>query len=218
MALLIVADRQPNDTHCRNNVDEMALTQMSGESRLQLCDKKKLGIVLWKLRWVAAAMFLCFVVTMFCPVFTARILSSHPSQATPTLFQPAAFIPFAFMLWNAGNLIGSISTIYSPSRFQNPALLFVASVLRIGLLSLYLLCNRFGESRRYPLANDLFYLLIVQLPLGTTNGWLSTACIMGCGSLVEDSEAETATSLMGLTLVVGLTCGSVLSFITAGSL
>ncbi|KAJ4304335.1 hypothetical protein N0V88_001948 [Collariella sp. IMI 366227] len=66
--------------------------------------------LLSKLRWLAASVALCFIVTMSFPVFTAKILSVHPRPHLlhqPHLL-PGAFIPLAFFFWNLGDLAGRL--------------------------------------------------------------------------------------------------------------
>ena len=64
-------------------------------------------------------------------------------------------------------------------------------------------------------SSDLFYLLVVQLLYGLTNGWLGSSCMMASGDWVDDGEREAAGGFMGLCLVIGLTTGSILSFSVA---
>jgi len=166
-----------------------------------------------KLHWLAAAVFMCFAVTMFFPVFTAQIVSNMPPDEAPRLFQPASFIPLAFLLWNAGDLSGRLSTLLPFSLRDRPALLFVVSVARLVFLPLYMLCNVRGRGAVIP--SDVFYLFVVQLGFGLTNGWLGSSCMMAAPEWVEDGEREATGGFMGLNLVAGLTVGSLLSFTAA---
>ncbi|KAI4137724.1 MAG: hypothetical protein LQ341_005013 [Variospora aurantia] len=61
-----------------------------------------------KLRYLALAVFLCFTVTMFFPIFTQQILSVRARDTAPRLLQSDCFIPLAFLFWNAGDLIGRL--------------------------------------------------------------------------------------------------------------
>ncbi len=166
-----------------------------------------------KLHWLAAAVFMCFAVTMFFPVFTAQIVSNMPPDEAPRLFQPASFIPLAFLFWNAGDLSGRLSTLLPFSLRNRPALLFVVSIARLIFLPLYLLCNVRG--RGAIVSSDVFYLFVVQLGFGLTNGWLGSSCMMAAPDWVEDGEREATGGFMGLNLVAGLTVGSLLSFTAA---
>ncbi|KAG6024493.1 hypothetical protein E4U41_001776 [Claviceps citrina] len=172
-----------------------------------------------KLRWLAAGVATTFAVTMFFPVFTAKILSVHQGQgdgdgALSALFRPAAFIPLGFLFWNLGDLAGRVATM-RPSPLQDrPPVLFLLAVARAALVPLYLLCNIRG--RGAVVSSDLFYLFVVQLVFGLTNGWLGSSLMMASGRVVDEAERETAGALMGLFLVIGLTVGSLLSFTASG--
>lgn len=167
-----------------------------------------------KLRWVSASVFLCFVVAMFFPVFTAKILSVRDERESGRLFAPGAFIPLGFFFWNLGDLAGRVSTMLPFSLRHRPKALFAISVARLLFLPMYLLCNLHGDGAAVP--SDLFYLLVVQFPFGLTNGWLGSSAMMAAGEWVAEGEREAAGGFMGLCLVAGLAAGSVLSFTAAG--
>ncbi|KAK3995992.1 catalase-like domain-containing protein [Cladorrhinum sp. PSN332] len=168
-----------------------------------------------KLKWVSASVFMSFVVTMFFPVFTAKILSirtEDPNSAR--IFEPGAFIPLGFFFWNLGDLAGRVSTMLPFSLRHKPKWLFAISMARWGFLPLYLLCNIGG--RGAVVGSDLFYLVVVQIPFGLTNGWLGSSAMMAAGEWVSEWEREAAGGFMGMCLVAGLSVGSVLSFSVAG--
>ncbi|TGJ82200.1 hypothetical protein E0Z10_g6543 [Xylaria hypoxylon] len=166
-----------------------------------------------KLYWCSAAIFTCFVIAMFFPVLTPKILSvTPPSKANP-LLAPAIFIPLALFFWNLGDLVGRGSALLLP--FRGPqAMLFAMSVARILFLPLYTLCNIHGRGAVIP--SDLFYLLLVQFPYGLTTGWLASNCMMNACERVDKGERELVGGLMALCLMAGLTFGSLLSFTVAG--
>ncbi|KAH8673703.1 nucleoside transporter-domain-containing protein [Xylariales sp. PMI_506] len=166
-----------------------------------------------KLHWLAAAVFMCFAVAMFFPVFTPKILSVHPPDANSPLLQPAAFIPLGFFFWNLGDLGGRSGALILSLR-QRPGLLFIISIARILFLPLYALCNIHGKGAI--INSDVFYLLFVQFPFGLTGGWLGSNCMMAAGEWVDEGEREASGGFMGLCLVAGLTFGSLLSFTAAG--
>ncbi|KAK4106446.1 hypothetical protein N658DRAFT_413830 [Parathielavia hyrcaniae] len=174
-----------------------------------------LPTLLVKLRWLAASVFTCFAVTMFFPVFTAKILSVHDPSRAGKLFAPGAFIPLAFFFWNLGDLAGRVSTMLPRFSLRHrPRLLFGIGLARAGLLPLYLMCNLHGKGA--VVGSDLFYLLLVQFPFGLTNGWLGSSSMMAAGEWVAEDEREAAGGFMGMCLVGGLAVGSVLSFTAAG--
>ncbi|KAK0766832.1 hypothetical protein N5P37_000560 [Trichoderma harzianum] len=164
--------------------------------------------LLKKLRWLAFGVALVFAVTMFFPVFTVKILSVHKDGGI--LFQPAVFIPVGFLFWNIGDLLGRIATMLPFSLSHRPVLLFALAAARIALLPLYLLCNINGRGAIIP--SDFFYLFIVQLVFGLTNGWVGSSFMIASGEWVEDNEREATGGFMGLCLVAGLASGSLLSF------
>ncbi|KAK3902008.1 nucleoside transporter-domain-containing protein [Staphylotrichum tortipilum] len=174
-----------------------------------------LTVLLGKLRWLAAAVAMCFVVTMFFPVFTAKILSVNDRKGASRVFLPGAFIPLAFFFWNLGDLAGRVSTMFPALSLRHrPRWLFAFSLARWVVLPLYGLCNLHG--RGAVVESDLFYLGVVQVLFGVTNGWLGSSAMMAAGEWVGEGEQEAAGGFMSLCLVGGLTVGSVLSFSAAG--
>jgi len=168
-----------------------------------------------KLFWLASAVFLTFAITMLFPVFTQRIVSVRPYDQQPPILQPPSFIPLAFLFWNTGDLIGRLLTaIPSLSLVRRPKLLLLLAACRIVFLGLYHLCNI--RDRGAIVNSDFFYLVIVQLLFGLTNGFLGSTCMIGAGEWVEAEEREAAGGFMGLALVAGLTVGSLASFAAAG--
>jgi solute carrier family 29 (equilibrative nucleoside transporter), member 1/2/3 len=163
-----------------------------------------------KLHWLAAAVAMCFAATMFFPVFTAQIISVRPADDTSRLFQPTSFIPLAFLFWNTGDLLGRLAALLPFSLRHRPAALFVFSIARLLFIPLYLLCNVGGHGA--VVNSDIFYLFIVQLGFGLTNGWLGSSCMMAAPEWVDEGEREATGGFMGLNLVAGLTVGSLLSF------
>ncbi|KAH7170424.1 nucleoside transporter-domain-containing protein [Dactylonectria macrodidyma] len=190
-------------------VERMAESMQSIEDAERAARK---GSSMWhlflKLHWLAAGVATTFMATMFFPVFTTKIRSVQEDNGL--LFHPAAFIPLAFFFWNLGDFCGRMATILPFTLQHRPFALFALAVARFGILPLYLLCNIGG--RGAIVSSDFFYLFVVQILFGVTNGWLGSSCMMASGEWVEESEREAAGGFMGLCLVAGLTCGSLLSF------
>ncbi|KAF2144290.1 uncharacterized protein K452DRAFT_325483 [Aplosporella prunicola CBS 121167] len=174
--------------------------------------------LLRKLFWLATAVFLTFAVTMIYPIFTQEIQSVRSGTAdTPRLLQPDAFIPLAFLFWNAGDLLGRIlPAVPALSLTSHPRAVFALAAARIVFLPLYLLCNVKG--RGAVLASDAVYLVLVQLLFGLSNGFVGSTCMMGAVEYVGEDEREAAGGFMGLCLVSGLTAGSLLSFVVSWAL
>ena len=168
-----------------------------------------------KLHWLANSVFLTYAITMFFPVFTQQITSTRaPDPPPPRLLQPACFIPLAFLFWNTGDLAGRLLTL-APSfaLLRWPRTLLALSLARVLWIPLYLLCNIHSAGAAVP--SDTFYLVVVQLLFGLSNGYLGSSCMMGAGEWVDVEEREAAGGFMGLMLVGGLTVGSLLSFLVA---
>ncbi|KAI4103629.1 MAG: hypothetical protein LQ339_004158 [Xanthoria mediterranea] len=167
-----------------------------------------------KLRYISMAVFLCFAVTMFFPIFTQQILSVRPQDTAPRLLKPSCFIPLAFLFWNTGDLIGRLLTgIPQLALGRWPRTLFLLSALRLVFIPMYLLCN--VRASGAAIDSDTFYLIVVQFLFGLTNGYIGSSCMMGAGEWVEKEEREAAGGFMGLMIVGGLTTGSLMSFLAA---
>lgn len=173
-----------------------------------------LTLLFRKLRWLASAVFLTFAVTMTFPVLTQRILSVRPPATAPALFQPPSFIPLAFLFWNSGDLLGRlIPAIPRLSLVSRPKIVLCLAVARIVFIPMYQLCNIRGQGA--VVQSDAFYLLVVQLLFGLSNGYLGSICMIGAAEWVDEEEKEAAGGFMSLCLVAGLTVGSFASFIVA---
>jgi equilibrative nucleoside transporter 1/2/3 len=167
-----------------------------------------------KLNWLPPTIFTSFLITMFFPVFTEKVHSVIPADRAPRLLQPATFIPLGFLVWNSGDLLGRLLTIFSHTFRPRPGALFAFALLRAGFIPLYLLCNIDG--RGAIVNSDIFYLVVVQIGFGVTNGWLGSSTMIAAQSYVDQAEREATGGFMALNLVAGLTAGSLLSFLVAG--
>jgi equilibrative nucleoside transporter 1/2/3 len=176
-----------------------------------------------RLKWLALAVYLCFTVTMVYPVFTVKVQSVHDPATRSRIFEPELFIPLAFLFWNMGDLIGRMSPIVPAfaRAADYPRALFAFSVSRLIFIPMYLACNirsgRDAAENNAVINSDFFYLFIVQLGFGLTNGFLGSACMMGAGQYVTADEREAAGGFMSMMLVAGLATGSLLSFLFSGA-
>lgn len=167
--------------------------------------------LLKKLIWLSGGVFVTFAITMVFPVFTQRILSVRPPSEQPAILQPPSFIPLALLFWNIGDLTGRLITaVPSLSLVLRPRVILALAVSRIVFVGLYHLCNLRGEGAI--VNSDFFYLVVVQLLFGLSNGYIGSTCMIGASVWVDEEEREAAGGFMGLCLVSGLAFGSVLSF------
>ncbi|KAK4624326.1 Nucleoside transporter FUN26 [Fulvia fulva] len=207
-SVLLARNRQPKKLQNGNTPDDTG----DSEGRKSI----PLLYLLRKLIWLASGVFVTFAVTMVFPVFTQRIVSVRPPQDQPPILQPASFIPLALLFWNMGDLAGRmITAVPSLSLTRRPRLVFVMALLRIVWVGGYHLCNIRGEGAI--VNSDFFYLVVIQLLFGMSNGYLGSTCMIAAGEWVEDEEREAAGGFMGLCLVAGLTVGSLLSFFITGT-
>lgn len=171
-----------------------------------------LGTLFRKLHWEAGSVAICFVATIaFFPVFTGKILSTH-GEPHSRLFDAEVFIPLGFFCWNAGDLAGRTFTggAFNERIRSQPVIMFLFGCARFAFLPLYLLCNLHGGGA--VVNSDLFYLVLIQVPFGLSNGWLASNSMMAAAEVVDEGEREAAGGFMGLCLVAGLAVGSLLSF------
>ncbi|KAJ5477275.1 hypothetical protein N7539_007419 [Penicillium diatomitis] len=179
---------------------------------------KDKSVGLWtlfkKLRSLSIAVFLCLMITMmFFPVYTSRIVSVHDSEKS-RVYDSNVFIPLAFLFWNVGDLAGRVAVSYPGlSLAHRPKVALTLTVARVVFVPLYLLCNIDGSGAA--VQSDVFYMVVVQLLFGVTNGYLASSCMMGASVWVSPDEREAAGGFMSMMLVAGLAAGSFLSFLVA---
>jgi equilibrative nucleoside transporter 1/2/3 len=174
-------------------------------------------ISLWtlftKLRFLAFAVFVCFLVSMVFPVYTAEIQSVNDPTSS-RIYDPSVFIPLAFLFWNLGDLMGRMGVaIPGISLGQYPQVAAIAAIARVMFIPMYQLCNINGQGA--VVKSDCFY-FVVQFLFGATNGYLGTSCMMGASHWVVADERPAAGGFMSMVLVGGLAAGSLLSFSVAG--
>jgi equilibrative nucleoside transporter 1/2/3 len=168
---------------------------------------------MWRiLKWPASSNFLCLCIGSVSPVFASKIVSVVPEDTAPILQRHEAFIPLAIVLWNIGDLLGSVLAIFSGGLVRYPLAIFFLNLARLTLVPLYLLCNINGKGS---FAGDWFYLLVVQFTFGLTQGWLLATSMSGIPTRVEEEERESAGAFMGLAMVTGLIAGSFLALAAA---
>jgi equilibrative nucleoside transporter 1/2/3 len=167
-----------------------------------------------KLNWLSPTIFTCFLITMFFPVFTQKVVSVIPTDQAPRLLQPATFIPLGFLVWNSADLFGRLLTLLRFTSSPWPIVLFICALLRAGFIPLYLLCNIEGKGAI--VKSDAFYLFVVQFGFGVTNGFLGSTTMITARKYVDQAEQEATGGFMALNLVAGLTAGSLLSFSISG--
>lgn len=164
-----------------------------------------LTYLLSKLLVPSVTVFLVFSVTLAYPVFASRVLSSTfkmPSQL---------YIPLVFFVWNLGDLFGRISCAYPQLIVTKNKSLILYGVGRLLFLPLFTLLFAWKGH------NDVLYLLL-QFIFGITNGHLCSSTFIQMPNYVEEKEREAAGGFMTLSLSLGLSVGSLLSFVLSAIL
>ncbi|KAK6456675.1 nucleoside transporter-domain-containing protein [Scheffersomyces xylosifermentans] len=175
--------------------------------------------LLWsKLKYIVSTIFLTFSITLIFPVFASNIESTH-TDSTNKFFRKEIFIPFIYLIWNLGDLLGRILCGFPRLKMliTNPKTLLVYSISRLIFIPLFWTCNIHPYSaanKSSALINsDLWYILL-QLLFGISNGQLCTSCFMIVGDYCDnDDEKEAAGGFTTVFLSVGLAVGSVLSYL-----
>jgi equilibrative nucleoside transporter 1/2/3 len=180
-------------------------------SEEEICIRKSVPLLdlLWKLKLTSFALFFNFGITMVYPVVTQAILSVRP-EGSGRLFSPDVFIPTGFLLWNVGDLSGRLICGWDKLLIKDPRWQAILAVSRAAFVPLYFMCNIGGKGA--VVESDLFFWL-VQFCFGLGSGWIGSSCIITAPDHVEDDEKEACGGFMGLCLVLGLTTGSMLSFL-----
>ncbi|CDR43208.1 CYFA0S11e01530g1_1 [Cyberlindnera fabianii] len=162
-----------------------------------------------KLKFIVLSIVMSFVVTLIFPIFASNVTSVHTDWK---LTSDPIFIPFAFLVWNIGDLIGRIACGYENLVITNDVKLFVYTIARFVFVPFLLMCNLDSRKGHAVIKSDTFYLLI-QFLFGFTNGHSLSCAFMNVGPYVEDNEKEAAGGFSTVFLSVGLLLGSVLSYI-----
>jgi equilibrative nucleoside transporter 1/2/3 len=162
-----------------------------------------------KLKWSALAIFTVFLFSLVFPIFAGQVTSVHSGGR---LTEDSVFIPFAFFVWNLGDLTGRVVCSYPRLVVDSDKKLFTYSLLRSLLIPLFFLCNLQDATPRVP--SDLFY-LAVQFVFGFTNGHCVSSSFMGMGKYVSGEELEASGAFCNVFLSMGLLGGSLLSYVFA---
>jgi len=160
------------------------------------------------------AVLMCFLVTLGCfPALTVRVVSTVGEGAWANKF----FIPVScFVLFNVGDYMGrqTAEWVQWPKPGKKESVLVLAmSLLRIGFLPLFLLCNLSpGERTLVPVVfeSDTAY-LVIMTAFSLSNGYIGNICMMSAPQTVREHEGSTAASLMVALLGIGLGTGAFLS-------
>ena len=202
-----------SDDDDENQIEQDRFDDEEGEEYTDNLDTKS---VLFAIKGPVTCVFLTFTVTLaLFPSYISDLKSSHECENHIRLYNDL-YVPFSFVLFNVGDLIGRILAEYIPvDRIENFSRKLVAcAILRIALVPLFLMClTTTGRDNSMVIRSDIFS-LSVQLLFAITNGLFVSTSFMWSPQLVGTTTSlqERASETMTLALYFGLLCGSFLAF------
>lgn len=185
----------------------------SSSSAHAVSDKVDLFDLAFTVRYYAASIFFVFVVTLAVfPGITSSIHSVNPGLGR---FFRDLFTPFTLILFNAGDFVGRLLA----SRWHSTCATRVcgASLVRFAFFPLLMLCNLRNEHgaviTHVVFRSDVLALGIL-LACAVSNGLVSTLALMHYPRLLRSNkEKELGGTVMFFILSLGLTAGSLMSFV-----
>ncbi|EGZ21422.1 hypothetical protein PHYSODRAFT_313617 [Phytophthora sojae] len=188
-------------------LDEEDGGEGGGESKADMME------VAFKIRSYAAATFFIFIVTLgVFPGITSAIKSVHPDKG---LFFDKLFTPFTLILFNTSDFVARLSASWWPELGQKKVLL--ASLARLVFFPLLMLCNLQNKSHEV-ITTVLFrsdaLAMLFMAGCAFSNGLLCTLAFMEYPNLLrKNAEKELGGSIIFFVLSIGLTAGSLMSFV-----
>ncbi|XP_013388910.1 equilibrative nucleoside transporter 1 isoform X1 [Lingula anatina] len=176
--------------------------------------KTHFRIILKRVWVLGTSVLLVFFVTL--SVFPA-IISHTESVAGPSeslSLNGKYFTPVVcFVLFNLGDLTGRTVAGWVQYPKEKSVLLPILTVLRIGFIPLFLLCNFQPRKHGVPVVFDSdVYPVVFILIFAVSNGYLGTLCMIYGPKHVPAGDMEAAGAIMSVFLTVGLGLGSLFSF------
>jgi equilibrative nucleoside transporter 1/2/3 len=169
--------------------------------------------IAFKIRFYAAATFFIFIVTLgVFPGITSAIKSTQPEKG---IFFDKLFTPFTLILFNASDFVARLSASWWPVLGQKKVLL--ASLARLVFFPLLMLCNLQNKSHEVITTvlfrSDVLAMLFLA-GCAFSNGLLCTLAFMEYPDLLQkNAEKELGGSVVFFVLSIGLTAGSLMSFV-----
>ncbi|EEQ45407.1 conserved hypothetical protein [Candida albicans WO-1] len=171
--------------------------------------------VLWgKLNLIVMTIFFTFGITLIFPVFASVVESVH-TDSQSRFFNKNIYIPFIYLVWNLGDLLGRVLCGYPRLNMliKSPKTQLVYALSRLVFIPLFLTCNIHPGRPEPFIKSDLWYIGL-QLLFGISNGQLCTSAFMIVGDYCDtDDEKEAAGGFTTVFLSTGLAVGSVLSYL-----
>ncbi|CAH0490102.1 unnamed protein product [Peronospora farinosa] len=187
---------------------------LDGEDDLEdTGDKVDMLEIAFKIRFYVIATFFIFIVTLgIFPGITSMIKSMHPERGV--LFDQL-FTPFTLVLFNASDFVARLSASWWPTLGQKRVLL--VSIGRLLFFPLLMLCNLQNKSHevitKVVFRSDVLAILFIA-GCAFSNGLLCALAFMEYPNLLhKNAEKELGGSIIFFVLSLGLTGGSLMSFV-----
>ncbi|CAH0518868.1 unnamed protein product [Peronospora belbahrii] len=169
--------------------------------------------IAFTIRFYAIATFFIFIVTLgIFPGITSMIKSVHPESG---IISDQLFTPFTLILFNTSDFIARLSASWWPELGQKRILLF--SIARLIFFPLLMLCNLQNKSHEVittvVFRSDVLAMLFIA-GSAFSNGLLCALAFMEYPNVLRrNAEKELGGSIIFFVLSVGLTSGSLMSFV-----
>lgn len=120
------------------------------------------------------------------------------------------WLPIILMaLFNMFDVFGKIFALAAQQIFT-PLQLLIGSLLRLVYIPLMLLCIL---PKSHPVLSNIFWQLLLSSTLGLTNGYFGSVPMIRAPMIIIDERKELTGNLMMFSYSVGLTMGSLLSYL-----
>ncbi|RLN73126.1 hypothetical protein BBJ28_00002789 [Nothophytophthora sp. Chile5] len=197
-----------------DSLESSSRERLLGESdREEAENKVDMLEIAFKIRFYAAATFFIFVVTLgVFPGITSAIKSTQSSKGK---FYRELFTPFTLILFNLGDFVARMSVSYWPTL--RPKTVLLASIARMAFFPLLMLCN-LQDKAHVVITTVLFrsdvLAMLFLVGCAFSNGLLCTLAFMDYPRLLRtNKEKELGGSIIFFVLSIGLTAGSLMSFV-----
>ncbi|KAF8897201.1 nucleoside transporter-domain-containing protein [Infundibulicybe gibba] len=158
-----------------------------------------------------------FVVTLAVfPPITTSIRPTNPNT------HPLLFSAVHFLVFNIGDFLGRYICSFPKLLIWSARRLLALSLARTLFIPLFLMCNVQRSATAAvtpPIINSDFLFMFILLVFGTSNGYLSSLCMMSAPSLEHNprlrgrrEDVDVAATVASFCLVGGLVIGSIGSF------
>ena len=150
-----------------------------------------------------------YMISIACTYFVT--LSLFPGVESEMInCQWREWLPIVLMaLFNMFDVFGKILALAAQQIFT-PIQLLIGSVLRLVYIPLMLLCIL---PKSHPALSNMFWQFLLSSTLGLTNGYFGSVPMIRAPMIIIDERKELTGNLMMFSYSVGLTMGSLLSYL-----